>query len=127
MIAAAFLAIGQCKICRVVLLVGAAALALWLYIGHARREAAAEARAEAIAEMQAATDAESRRRQAVLEQAQAAAQQSAARLAATETKNAKLLSTIARLSAARDSAPCLDAGGTARLRALGADRSEARR
>ena len=118
----AFQFIAGCKICRIVLLAAAAALALWLYIGHAKHKAASEARAAAIAEMQAATQREHERRQAVLEQAQAAAQQTAAKLADRERENATLLARIAQASRVRDAVPCLDRAGVDRLRTIGQDR-----
>ncbi len=113
--------LAACKVCRIVLMAAALVLAGLVYHNHVKHTAYAAGHAAAAAEQEAATAAESRRRQAALEQAQADAQQTAAKLTAKENRNALLLREIARLSAARDNAPCIDAPGAARLRAIGQD------
>lgn len=102
-------------------LIGLAVIAAGISILIWRRRIRRAARAEAVAEMKAATEAESDRRQAVLEQAQAAAQQRAADLANTERHNVEALRAVERESAAHDDEPALSADAVDRLRRLGRD------
>ena len=111
-----------CQICRIVLLAGGLLAAGWGVLVYREHEAAAHARAAAIAEMEKATAAESARRDQVIAAARAEADKAAQGLAQKDRQNATLLQAIARLSAANDARGCLDGAAVKRLRQLGENR-----
>jgi hypothetical protein len=74
------------------------------------------------AQVLAATQAESARRQKVLEDTQAYAQAKAAALEQSEKSNADLLAASTTRSVANDRRPCLDRAGVDRLRLIGRGR-----
>lgn len=111
--------LGSCKICRAVLVAGAAALALLSLVGYEKHKAATEARAAVIAEQEKLTAAESERRQKVINDARNRAELAVGRLSMAQRRNAALQMEIARLSARNDSRACLDADSVRRLREIG--------
>lgn len=113
------LAIPGLKTITAVLVIGGLASAGFLgFVSHIKHKAAADARQAAIAEMQAATAAESERRQKVITEAQEAAQAAASKASEMENRHAKLLAEIRRLSPARNAAPCVDRAAVRRLLAI---------
>ena len=108
-------------------LVAGAALVLALVIGyfafwhwvHERESAAAKAATDALqAKIDAATAAESQRRDQEIQQANAARDEAIARAKSERVRNASLVSAINRLSARNDGLPCWDTDAVDRLRRL---------
>jgi type VI protein secretion system component VasK len=90
----------------------------WGWIAH-REHAAAKAATDALqAKIDAATAAESQRRDQQIDQANATRDAALARAAATEKSNVTLASAFKRLSARNDHLPCWDAAASERLRRL---------
>lgn len=85
------------------------------YTEKVKHEAVTQVRAQ----LEAAAETEHRRRQSVLNQAQQQASVYAQRVEDIEKKNESLQREIARLSAAHDHEPCLDADSVRRLREIG--------
>lgn len=112
----AFLA---CKFCRWAALGVLAGGIFFIAVAYVRHDAGVAARQRVIAELQAATNAESERRRHVIEDAQAEARQSAERIAVMEKNNARLQVEIARLAAARANVPCLDDDSLRQLNQVG--------
>ena len=117
-------AVWNCKPLRYAALALIAAGAIWIGADYIKHKAAKHARAEAIAEMKAATDAESERRKKVIEDNFALANETAQKLIAEEGKNAELLRRLDALAAQNDR-PCLSDDVVNQLRSIGKDRSPA--
>lgn len=88
------------------------------YLKHAEHAAAAAARAQAIAEMKAATDKESQRRDQVAAWWQKWAQGAVEQAQSRDSDIAKLQAEAARLSAKNDRTPAFNAAAAARIGAI---------